>query len=928
MPNALEDLLYESTVRLTTHNKLGTGFFVAPRQILTCAHIVTGVEIDGSGLTVEYDGRKLDVTFVVLPINPEYPDLALVTVKETEHPCVELATDDEPKTGDDLYAYGYPPDQRNGESVTVEYEGRARPYQDSNKWLLKFKDGYIGGGHSGSPLLNLKTGTVCGVVKSSNTNAWGFVAAGVPTQAVWTAFPELKTLHDDFHRLDARWANSRIQASQNQQADKKTEDPLACLARMPLDTIPAVVSLPAGSRMLFKRNRYFSGRKQNLLNIAQAMYPSATDGDGIAVVLTGMSGVGKTQLAVEFAHRYGQYFTGGVSWISFADPALIPAEIIECGERMFENPYDGKNSSDPEAQKRLKQKTVTEWESSVPRLLVFDNADTEDASLLIDRWRPKTGEARILVTSQQETWDPLLGLHVVPLRLFSRPESVTLLRKLQPDLAQGDAAAVAKAVDDLPLALHLAGSYLQLYYPDDIDVSQYLEELEGESLNHDSLTGFELDIRPTARELSVYNSFHASYRRLNPERALDKLALSLLLRAGCYLPGEPISWELLVRANHITKSTINGKERRRMKSALRRLAGLVNMVDNGAITMHRLVTAFIQLSSDSKDINAARTDVEKSMITLFQQEKGGLPYARINANQLRYVAEKADQRNSEVAPHLAALLVQARPIMLDCTIQLLDKGDKLTDIAIALVDEAVTARVIWEVPSLENKGLNGIWETNVFLESLSEYNDIILNTEPISLPVDRSKDRANYSVDIPITLNLVPQDIYKMVCAVTNKTVDRASGPAVGFGERIISVLAQRTPYFSPFTVPVTVKVAVAASSFSQTIFSIQEALHLDVQWSIPELPVPISGTWKVESKLEPIGPGKQYKIPKEPCLVPFVRGLQATHYTESILSEPGTLTEGIYKISVIVKLLGADDKPTNLVGYCEGPLIQIYQPL
>ncbi len=43
-----------------------------------------------------------------------------------------------------------------------------------------------------------------------------------------------------------------------------------------------------------------------------------------------MGGIGKTQLAVEFAYRYGRYFHG-VHWLDARDPGLLPAEIAACG---------------------------------------------------------------------------------------------------------------------------------------------------------------------------------------------------------------------------------------------------------------------------------------------------------------------------------------------------------------------------------------------------------------------------------------------------------------------------------------------------------------------------------------------------------------------------------------------------------------------
>jgi hypothetical protein len=52
--------------------------------------------------------------------------------------------------------------------------------------------------------------------------------------------------------------------------------------------------------------------------LAAALKPHA----GTAAITTGIGGVGKTQLAAEFAYRYGQFFAGGVFWISFADPSV------------------------------------------------------------------------------------------------------------------------------------------------------------------------------------------------------------------------------------------------------------------------------------------------------------------------------------------------------------------------------------------------------------------------------------------------------------------------------------------------------------------------------------------------------------------------------------------------------------------------------
>lgn len=99
------------------------------------------------------------------------------------------------------------------------------------------------------------------------------------------------------------------------------------LAELPTDIVPEVAPLPPGSRAIpINPNALFVGRTDELKQLAVMLKLG-----GAVVITTGIGGVGKTQIAAEFAHRYGRYFAGGVFWLSFADPAGIPGEIAACG---------------------------------------------------------------------------------------------------------------------------------------------------------------------------------------------------------------------------------------------------------------------------------------------------------------------------------------------------------------------------------------------------------------------------------------------------------------------------------------------------------------------------------------------------------------------------------------------------------------------
>ena len=114
---------------------------------------------------------------------------------------------------------------------------------------------------------------------------------------------------------------------------------LASRAGQPLTscTPPMVPSpgrpLPPGSLMPFLRNPLFVGRDADLQILDRVLQgpTSARSSCPRTIALTGMGGIGKTQLAVEFIYRYGHAFDGGIFWINCADAAAIAAQIAACG---------------------------------------------------------------------------------------------------------------------------------------------------------------------------------------------------------------------------------------------------------------------------------------------------------------------------------------------------------------------------------------------------------------------------------------------------------------------------------------------------------------------------------------------------------------------------------------------------------------------
>lgn len=163
MVQPLFELFYRCTVLIKVlDDPQGTGFFVAPGLILTCAHVVESANDDVNHIKVYHDTKEFCVQRIDLRHKP-YPDLALITVNFHDHPCVYL--DAEVWPGDQLFVFSHTDEYRGGVSTPVKYDGPARI--TNQQWLLRFGAGQIIPGYSGSPLLNGRTGGVCGVVKST-----------------------------------------------------------------------------------------------------------------------------------------------------------------------------------------------------------------------------------------------------------------------------------------------------------------------------------------------------------------------------------------------------------------------------------------------------------------------------------------------------------------------------------------------------------------------------------------------------------------------------------------------------------------------------------------------------------------------------------------------------------------------------------------
>ena len=325
------------------------------------------------------------------------------------------------------------------------------------------------------------------------------------------------------------------------------------------DVLPDPGPLPPGSRLPFARNTLFTGRVEPLLALARALIPFELEPAGVRAgpaliiqAVQGMGGIGKTQLAVEFAFRYGRFFHG-VHWLNAAQPDNLGAEIAECGRAMALSPW-------PRKQPDQVSLTLQAWHDGKPRLLLLDSLEAIAAAR---DWLPRLagGGARLLVTARRIGWPADLGL--VPLRLavFSPEESLAFLREYLPEprASEAEMKMLAERLGRLPLTLQLAGRYLEQHPR--LAVSNYHARLT-DIFADPAMKNWRSDLGdPVGHDLDLAADFALSWQQVQ-----DKPARRLFLLAGYCAPNQPVPCELLEKAG--------GLDQEACDDALSLLAGL------------------------------------------------------------------------------------------------------------------------------------------------------------------------------------------------------------------------------------------------------------------------------------------------------------------------------------------------------------------
>ena len=214
----------------------------------------------------------------------------------------------------------------------------------------------------------------------------------------------------------------------------------------------------------YRRNPFFTGRERLLKQLHERFVTGRAAALTQGQAINGLGGIGKTQVAVEYAYRHQQDYRF-ILWVNAAAHETLIADFITIADHLQLPERSLPEQDRIVAAVKHWLATHNDW------LLIIDNADDLDTVWPFLPTGSSTGH--LLLTTRRQA---VGGFESFRVEQMDREEGILLLlrraRKLQAAPADHEIAEqIVEEMDGLPLALDQAGAYVE---ETGCDLSTYL----------------------------------------------------------------------------------------------------------------------------------------------------------------------------------------------------------------------------------------------------------------------------------------------------------------------------------------------------------------------------------------------------------------------------------------------------------------------
>jgi tetratricopeptide (TPR) repeat protein len=323
-----------------------------------------------------------------------------------------------------------------------------------------------------------------------------------------------------------------------------------------------------------RKNPYFTGREDILKSIIDSFNA------GKYVVLTqtvaGMGGVGKTQIALEYAFGNEKLYNV-IWWVNAGDSIVLADSYKEFAKEK------GLISED---EKKNIPIVVKNWMKSHNNwLFIFDNAENYES---ISKYLPKMAPGNILITSGSANWGR--AGTVLDIDVFTPKEAVDFLTKRTGLNEKAMAEMPAEKLGYLPLALEQAGAYIA------INKTTYEKYIEMYDPVLSRILGDKF--KPEDYSPAVAATWNISINIISNESSKQ------FLKICAFLDSNNIRKEIFTEGMEYLPAPLKDvvESETKFNELISQLAeySLIKLNDNG-ITIHRLLQDVIRQSVDRKE---------------------------------------------------------------------------------------------------------------------------------------------------------------------------------------------------------------------------------------------------------------------------------------------------------------------------------------